>query len=78
VALAMDFDLSGISQFAERSEAEINSLYDKLPAEARAQLDELKYSSDSIRGKLAEITEEDKKKILDDLDKFFNHKREDS
>lgn len=75
-ALGIELDLRSISAFAERSESEINSLYDKLPAEARSQLDELKLHTDSARQKNAQITEEDKDKILDDLDKFFKNKRE--
>ncbi|HJX03994.1 MAG TPA: PAC2 family protein [Dehalococcoidia bacterium] len=74
-ALGIELDLRSISSFAERSESEINCLYDKLPAEARSQLDELKLHTDSTRQRNAQITEEDKEKILDDLDKFFNNKR---
>lgn len=72
-ALGLDIDMTGITGFAERTEQEINSLYDRLPPEARAQLEGFKTAPDSS-GDQSKITEEDKKKILEDIDKFFQIK----
>lgn len=69
--LQINIDLSGITEFAERTEQEINVLYEKLPAEAKSQLEELKRSLDDDNTEQGRITEEDKKKIVDELDKFF-------
>jgi hypothetical protein len=65
--------MAQITQLAEKTEQEINLLYEKLPQEAKAQLEELKQPVD-IKTDDSEITEEDKKKIVDDIDKFFKGK----
>lgn len=75
--LDLNLDLSGISAFADRCEAEINSLYDKLPLEAKAHLDEFKIVSEDNMERQAFITDEDKQKILEDLEKFFNTRSKD-
>ena len=73
--LGVSVDLRGITAFAERSEDEINSLYEKLPSEARAQLDELRLATGKAPGRQPEITDDDKKKIMEDLDKYFGQKQ---
>jgi proteasome assembly chaperone (PAC2) family protein len=77
-ALDLDIDLSEISSLAERSEDEIDMLYQKLPSEVRIPLDKLKDSALQSTKNNEKITEEDKQKILDDIDTFFKReKRED-
>ena len=71
--LGIDVDMAQITQLAEKTEQEINLLYEKLPQEAKAQLEELKQPVDTKTDD-DEITEEDKKKIVDDIDKFFKSK----
>lgn len=64
-------ELQSIDQFAQQQEKEIENLYQRLPEEIRGQLEKLK---DVIYTKQAEqgtITEEDKRKILEDIDKLF-------
>jgi uncharacterized protein len=70
----LDMDLSGLSNFAELSESEINTLYEKLPAEVKTQLEELKNNPARGAQITGKITEEDKKHILEDLDKLFGKK----
>ena len=70
--LSVQIDMSGIESYAERVEQEINTLYDKLPAEAKAQLDEMKAVIEKKPGEASGITEEDKKKIMEEIDKFFS------
>lgn len=70
--LSVKIDLSGIESYAERVEREINILYDKLPPEAKAQLDEMKSAIEKKPGEPSRITEEDKKKIMEEIDKFFS------
>ena len=69
-SLDIDIDLSNIGQFADRIEKEIDSLYEKLPSDIKAQFDKLKQISPRTEYADA-ITDEDKQKILDDIDKFF-------
>ncbi len=74
-SLGIELDLHSISEFAERSESEINVLYDKLPAEAKSQMEDLNIAPENIEKIQPEITEDDKKKIMEDLEKFFDNKR---
>jgi proteasome assembly chaperone (PAC2) family protein len=73
--LEIEIDMSGIKQFAEKTEQEINLLYDKLPQDVKSQLEELRKPADIKSDDQHRITEEDKKRIIDDMDKFF--KKED-
>jgi hypothetical protein len=70
-ALGVSIDMSDITEFAERSVNEIDRLYNELPPEAKEQLDRLKHISNARQSEKGTITEEDKKKILEDVDKFF-------
>jgi proteasome assembly chaperone (PAC2) family protein len=70
-ALGVSIDMSDIAGLAERSEKEIDRLYNELPSEAKEQLDKLKHVSHTRLSETGTITEEDKKKILDEVDKFF-------
>ncbi len=69
-SLGLDMDLTDLGLFAERISNEIDSLYDKLPSDIKAQFDKLKHISPQNTQSDA-ITDEDKQKILDDIDKFF-------
>lgn len=70
-ALNITADMDVISQLSLQSEQELSGLYEKLPAEIRDQLDRLKQVSISADAGTGAITEEDKRKILEDIDKFF-------
>ena len=70
-ALDISVDMDEIARLTERSEKEIDRLYEKLPAEAKAQLDKLKDVAYTTQPEAEQITEEDKKKILEDIDTFF-------
>ncbi len=70
-ALNIEIDLSDITLFAERIGEEIDSLYEKLPADIKSQFDKLKHISPQTTPQGGAITDEDKQKILDDIDKFF-------
>jgi proteasome assembly chaperone (PAC2) family protein len=58
-----------IDVLIQQSDSEIENVYEKLPAEIKEQLDKLKYIVYSKPSK--PITEEDKKKILQEVDKLF-------
>jgi hypothetical protein len=69
--LELSLPIEGIAAFAERSEEEIEALYKGFPEQIREQLDKLKYVPYAKPTEPGPITEEDKKKILEDIDKFF-------
>jgi proteasome assembly chaperone (PAC2) family protein len=72
-ALDMWIDMEVIDELARQSEGELTRLYEKLPDEIKQQLDRLKESTLTAAESETLITEDDKKKILDDIDKFFKH-----
>jgi proteasome assembly chaperone (PAC2) family protein len=70
-ALGVNINLADITEFAERSEREIDRLYNELPPDAREQLDKLKRISHAESSSASAITEDDKTRILEDVDRFF-------
>ena len=70
-ALGIGVEMEEIGELVEHSEREIESLYERLPSEIKEQLDKLKYVTYTKPTGPEPITEEDKKKILQDIDKFF-------
>lgn len=70
-ALGIRSEMEGIIKWAEQIESEIERLYEVLPAEIREQLDRLRYTTYLKPTEPGPITEEDKKKILEDIDRFF-------
>jgi proteasome assembly chaperone (PAC2) family protein len=74
--LKIEIDMTGITQFARKTEMEINLLYDKLPPDVKSQLEELRQPSDMKTEEQKKITEEDKQRIIDDMDRFFQNKED--
>ena len=70
-ALEIDFDMKEINELAERSEAELERLYERLHPDMKEQIDKLKYVHYARSTEPGPITEEDKKTILEDMDRFF-------
>jgi len=70
-ALGIEINMDRIAAFIEQSDSQIEQLYEKFPPEIKEQLDKLKYVSYAKPTEPAPITEEDKKRILEDIDKFF-------
>jgi len=70
-ALGIEIEMERIDAVVERSENEIEALYERLPPEIREQLDNLRHLDYTKPTELGPITEEDKKKILEDIDKLF-------
>ncbi len=69
--LGIEIDMDRIAGFIEQSDSQIEQLYEKFPPEIKEQLDKLKYVSYAQPTEPTSITEEDKKRILEDIDKFF-------
>jgi proteasome assembly chaperone (PAC2) family protein len=72
-ALEFWIDMEVIDELSQQSENELTRLYEKLPDEIKQQLDRLKDTTVAAAESEGLITEDDKKKILDDIDKFFKH-----
>jgi proteasome assembly chaperone (PAC2) family protein len=70
-ALGIRIEMGGIDELVESSEREIERVYELFPSEMREQLDKLKYVTYAKPTEPEPITEEDKKRILEDIDKFF-------
>jgi len=70
-ALGIGINMQGISALAERSETQIERLYAGFPLEVKEQLDKLKYVTYAEPTEPGPITEDDKKRILEDIDKLF-------
>jgi len=69
--LGIRVEMKGIAALVERSEREIERLYESFPPETKEQLDRLRYVTYVKPTEPGTITEEDKKRILEDIDKFF-------
>jgi len=76
--LDISVDLSGIDEMVTRSEEDTERLFENFPPEVREQIDKLKSIIPAAPRAAEPITEEDKKKILEDIDKLFKqeHKGE--
>jgi len=70
-ALGIRIEMEGINAVVERSDKEIERLYDSFPSQIKEQLDRLRYVTYTEPTEPGPITEEDKKKILEDIDRFF-------
>ena len=70
-ALGIKIDLEQLNAFISQSEKEIELLYDRFPPEIKEHLEKLRQVTHAKPTEPGPITEEDKKKILEDMDKFF-------
>ena len=70
-SLGVKMEMDGIDELIDRSERRIEKLYMAFPLELREQLDKLRYITYARPTEPGPITEEDKKKILENIDKFF-------
>lgn len=68
-------EMEPISRLVGETERDIEAVYQAFPAEIREQLDKLVQLS-SPPAQPGPITEEDKKQILEDIDKFFKKKED--
>ncbi len=70
-ALGIEVPMEEINALVSQSENEIESVYERLPSEIREQLDKLKYVTYAKPSQQEPITEEDKKRILQEIDRLF-------
>ena len=69
--LEIKVDLSRLDYLAREVEGSIEAFYQRIPAEIRQRLDQLKYTSYIKEEKPGPITEEDKKRIIQEVEEFF-------
>jgi len=70
-AAGISVDTRSMDELISRSESEIGRLFESFPSEVREQIDKLRKLTDTRQAETGPITEEDKKKILEDIDKMF-------
>ena len=70
-SLGVKIEMGGIDELIDRSEKRIEKLYMAFPSELKEQLDKLKYITYARLTEPGPITEADKEKILENIDKFF-------
>jgi hypothetical protein len=70
-SLGIKIEMVEIDELIDRSERGIEKLYMRFPSEVREQLDKLKYITYAKPTEPGPITEEDEKKILENIDKLF-------
>jgi len=69
--LGVEVLVDEINALVQQSESEIESVYQRLPSEIKEQLDKLKHVDYAKPSEPEPITEEDKKKILQEIDRLF-------
>lgn len=69
--LQTTLDLSNLDSLAGEIDETIEKIYEQIPPEIKRRIDQLKPVGLSQEGERGPITEEDKKKIIQDLDEFF-------
>ncbi len=70
-ALGVQIDMSNINAFANNVEREIEGIYQNLPGVIREELDKLKQISYVKETEPGPITEEEKERILKEVEEFF-------
>ncbi len=74
--LKMEVDLHRLDELDEKVQQRIEEFYRQIPAEIRGQLDKLKDLAYARPTEPGPITEEEKRKIMEDVDKFFKKRGE--
>ena len=70
-SLAIDLDLSRLDELDQKIEKKIEEFYQQIPLEIRGQLDRLRQAASAQPAEPGPITEEEQKKIMEDVEKFF-------
>ena len=75
-SLKIEVNLDQLDELAERVERRIEEFYQQIPLEIRGQLDRLKYVTYAKPTELGPITEEEERKIMEDVEMFFKKRGE--
>lgn len=74
--LGLSLEMDAIDSLAKRTEVEIDRLYQEFPPQIKEQLDKLKYVTYTKPAETGPITDEDKQRILENIDKLFKTRPE--
>jgi proteasome assembly chaperone (PAC2) family protein len=74
--LGIEIDLSKLDDLDQKLERRIEDFYQQIPLEMRGQLEKLKHVSHDQPAEPGPITEEEQKRIMEDVDKFFKRRGE--
>ena len=72
--LEIDIDMRPLDESTERIDRRIDEFYRQIPLEIRSLLEKLKYMPHDKPAEPGPITEEDKKKVMEDIEQFFKKK----
>jgi len=75
-SLKIEVNLDQLDELAERVERRIEEFYQQIPLEIRGQLDRLKYVTYAKPTEPGPITEEEERKIMEDVEMFFKKRGE--
>jgi uncharacterized protein len=75
-SLNIDLPLDKLDESAEEVERSIDDFYRQIPAEIRTQLDRLKHEAYSLPAEPGPITDEEKRRIMEDVERFFRKRGE--
>jgi len=70
-SLGIGADMSKLDRWTEQLEQEIEDVYRQIPSEIKQQLEKLKQVTYAKPAEPSPITEEDKRRIMEDIDKLF-------
>jgi hypothetical protein len=68
----IDFNLESLDSFIQEVDRNIEELYQKVPPVVKDKIDQLKHVDYIRSGEPEPITEEDKERLMEDIEQFFN------
>jgi hypothetical protein len=75
-SLNINLPLDKLDESAEEVDRSIDDFYRQIPAEIRTQLDRLKHEAYSLPAEPGPITDEEKRRIMEDVERFFRKRGE--
>lgn len=69
--LGIQVDLSSLDKLAEEVEQNIEAFYEKMPQEIKQRIDQLKQVGEAREPRAEPLTDEDKKRIVQEVEEFF-------
>ena len=70
-SLQIEISLKKLDELDQKVERRIEEFYQQIPSEIKGQLDRLKQVTDAQQAEPGPITEEEEKRIMEDVEKFF-------
>jgi proteasome assembly chaperone (PAC2) family protein len=77
-SLKIEVNLDKLDELDQKVEQRIEEFYQQMPSEIRGQLDRLKHVAYAQPAEPGPITEEDEKRIMEDVEKFFKKRGEEA